>query len=131
MAGARGSLRLSWVKYFAIAHAGTWPEHLYGHDYPILTEAKQLKEIGIQHGLRMIGPFGIDETGYMSAGPHSYFDQYPLGDDLPSTMSHWVHSQCGSCGPSAGQTGDEVASTATKLGWCNSPFGSPWWAPEH
>jgi hypothetical protein len=53
----------------------------------------------------MIGHFGIDETGYMSNGPHSYFDQYAL-EDLPPTMSHWVHSQYGSCGPQAGRGRD-------------------------
>ncbi|WP_345033267.1 hypothetical protein [Arthrobacter methylotrophus] len=45
----------------------------------------------------MIGPFGLDETGYMSAGPHSYFDQYASGHDLPDTMTHWVHSKFGNC----------------------------------
>ena len=45
----------------------------------------------------MIGHFGLDETGYMSNGPHSYFDQYARGDDLPDTMLHWVHSRFGKC----------------------------------
>jgi hypothetical protein len=44
----------------------------------------------------MIGHFGLYETAYMSAGPHSYFDQYLL--DLPPTMSHWVTSKYGKCG---------------------------------
>ena len=49
-----------------------------------------------QRGFQMIGHFGLDETGYMCNGPHSYFDQYHRG--LPCTMDHWVHSKYGTCG---------------------------------
>ena len=89
---------LDWTRYFAIAHAGVWPEEDYYSQSPILQEAKTLKEAATQRGLRMIGHFGIDETGYMCDGPHSYFDQYGLSEHLPPTMSHWVHSKYGKCG---------------------------------
>lgn len=88
-------LDLEWTKYFAIAHAGIWTENNYNCDDPILTEAKALQTVAAQRGIQMIGHFGLDETGYMSAGAHSYFDQYLL--DLPPTMSHWVHSKYGKC----------------------------------
>ncbi|HJV99340.1 MAG TPA: hypothetical protein VJ617_09630 [Arthrobacter sp.] len=65
---------------------------------PILQEAKRLKAAAAQRGLRMIGHFGLDETGYMSDGPHSYFDQYGLSEGLPPTMSYWVNSKYGKCG---------------------------------
>ncbi|MGO4583484.1 hypothetical protein AB4Z38_06310 [Arthrobacter sp. 2RAF6] len=83
--------------YFAIAHAGIWAEDDYFNEQPIHAEAKLLSEAAAREGILMIGHFGIDETGYMSAGPHSYFDQYPSEDDLPSTMTHWVHSRFGQC----------------------------------
>lgn len=35
-------------------------------------DAKKLKGIAEERGLHMIGHFGLDETGYMSNGPHSY-----------------------------------------------------------
>jgi hypothetical protein len=89
-------LGLEWTKYFAIAHAGIWTEDNYSFDEPILIEAKALETLAAQRGLQMIGHFGLDETAYMSAGPHSYFDQYLL--DLPPTMSHWVNSKYGKCG---------------------------------
>jgi hypothetical protein len=41
----------------------------------------------------MIGHLGLEETEYMSNGPHYYFDRYDLG--LPCTMDHWVHSERG------------------------------------
>ena len=85
-----------WIRYFAIAHAGIWPEDNYNYDDPILLEAQALETAAAQRGLHMIGHFGLDETGYMSARAHSYFDQYGL--DLPPTMSHWVHSKYGACG---------------------------------
>ncbi|WAH95492.1 hypothetical protein [Arthrobacter sp. MMS18-M83] len=88
---------LEGTKYFAIAHAGIWVEDDYFDEQPILAEAKQLSGIAKERGLHMIGHFGLDDTGYMSNGPHSYFDQYSLGDDLPSTMTHWVHSRFGRC----------------------------------
>jgi hypothetical protein len=90
-------LDLKWTKYFAIAHAGIWTENDYNCDDPILIEANGLQTVAAQRGLQMIGHFGIDETGYMSAGAHSYFDQYPRHEDLPRTMSHWVHSKHGKC----------------------------------
>jgi hypothetical protein len=90
-------LDLEWTKYFAIAHAGIWTENNYNCDDPILIEANGLQTVAAQRGLQMIGHFGIDETGYMSAGPHYYFDQYPLHEDLPCTMTHWVHSKYGKC----------------------------------
>jgi hypothetical protein len=91
-------LDLGGTKYFAIAHAEIWAESDFYDEQPILIEAKQLEKVAAERGLHMIGHFGIDETGYMSDGPHSYFDQYPSGDDLPSTMTHWVHSRFGKCG---------------------------------
>ena len=90
-------LDLEGFTYFAIAHAGIWAEHDYFDQQPILAEGKLLSEAAARRGLLMIGHFGIDETGYMSAGPHSYFDQYASGDDLPDTMIHWVHSRFGNC----------------------------------
>lgn len=39
-----------WVKYFAIAHAGCWPENDYYSDSPILQEAKQLEAAAAQRG---------------------------------------------------------------------------------
>lgn len=92
------NLDLEGSKYFSIAHAGIWAEDDYYDEQPILAEAKKLKGIAEERGLHMIGHFGLDETGYMSNGPHSYFDQYPSGDDLPDTMLHWVHSRFGECG---------------------------------
>lgn len=89
---------LDWTKYFAIAHAGIWPEDDYCSESPILQGAKTLEAVAAQRGLRMIGHFGLDETGYMSDGPHSYFDQYGLSEHLPPTMSHWVNSRYGKCG---------------------------------
>ena len=86
-----------WTKYFAIAHAGTWTERDYSPQDPIHLEAKKLEGVAAQRGFRMIGHFGQDETGYMSAGAHHYFDQYPGHDDLPCTMTHWVHSMFGKC----------------------------------
>jgi hypothetical protein len=90
-------LDLDGIRYFAIAHAGIWAEDDYFGEQPILAEAKLLAEAAAERGLHMIGHFGLDETGYMSAGPHSYFDQYASGDDLPDTMTHWVHSRYGHC----------------------------------
>lgn len=83
------------TKYFAIAHAGIWTEDYCFEHQPIIREADKLEKAAAARGFRMIGHFGIDETGYVSAGPHSYFDQYH--DDLPPTMSHWVHSKFGHC----------------------------------
>ncbi|GAA5191943.1 hypothetical protein GCM10023346_12780 [Arthrobacter gyeryongensis] len=37
-----------------------------------MQDAKKLKGIAEERGLHMIGHFGLDETGYMSNGPHSY-----------------------------------------------------------
>jgi hypothetical protein len=80
------------TRYFAIAHAGVWAEHRPPWEVPAIQEAEGLKTLAGQRGFRMIGHIGIDKSGYTCNGPHSYFDQYPLGDDLPCTMSHWVHS---------------------------------------
>lgn len=91
-------LDLEGTKYFAIAHAEIWAESDFCDEQPILIEGKQLAKVAAERGLHMIGHFGIDETGYMSEGPHSYFDQYPSEDHLPSTMTHWVHSKFGQCG---------------------------------
>jgi hypothetical protein len=90
-----GGLDPKWTRYFAIAHAGIWPED-YNYYDPIHLEAQALETVAAQRGLHMIGHFGLDETGYVSAQAHSYFDQYGL--DLPPTMSHWVHSKYGKCG---------------------------------
>lgn len=91
-----------WTKYFGIAHAGTWPEGDYYPDVPIHLEAQKLAGVAAQRGFRMIGHFGQDETGYMAAGAHCYFDQYPSLDDLPCTMTHWessyVRHMCQNCG---------------------------------
>lgn len=86
-----------WIKYFAIAHAGTWTEHCLPWNIPILVEAEELEAVAARRGFRMIGHFGQDETGYMSARAHSYFDQYPSHDDLPCTMTHWVNSKARTC----------------------------------
>lgn len=83
------------TRYFAIAHAGCWPECTEVHA-PILEEAEALREAAIERGFLMIGHFGLDGVGYMSNGPHYYFDRYPLG--LPCTMDHWIHSKHGKCG---------------------------------
>ena len=79
-------------RYFAIAHAGIWAEDCPPWEVPIIQEAADLNALATQAGFRMIGHIGIDAMGYMCDGPHSYFDQYRLGNDLPCTMSHWVHS---------------------------------------
>ncbi|QCP00229.1 hypothetical protein FCN77_24095 [Arthrobacter sp. 24S4-2] len=86
-----------WTKYFAIAHAGIWTEHNYHCDDPILLEAAELETVAAHRGFHMIGHFGQDETGYMSAGAHSYFDQYPRHVELPCTMTHWVNSKVSTC----------------------------------
>jgi hypothetical protein len=83
------------TRYFAIAHAGTWPE-CPDVDVPILEEAGALRTLTHERGFLMIGHFGLDKSGYMSDGPHYYFDRYNLG--LPCTMDHWVHSRQGHCG---------------------------------
>ncbi|MBT8162036.1 hypothetical protein KKI43_16495 [Arthrobacter sp. GN70] len=86
------------TRFFAIAHPGIWDEdHCFDHQ-PVVMEGNRLAKAASARGFRMIGHFGIDETGYRSVGPPSYFDQYPLGDDLPSTMPHWVHSKFGKSG---------------------------------
>jgi hypothetical protein len=90
-------LDIEWTKYFAIAHAGIWTEYNYNYNDPILIEAEGLEAVAAQRGLQMIGHFGLDETGYMSARAHSYFDQYPSHAELPCTMTHWVHSKFGKC----------------------------------
>jgi hypothetical protein len=82
-------LNIDRTRYFAIAHAGAWPE-CPAVDAPILAEAETLRKRAIQHGFLMIGHFGLVGDEYMSNGPHYYFDRYHLG--LPCTMSHWVHS---------------------------------------
>jgi hypothetical protein len=85
-------LEPQWTRYFAIAHAGIWAEDCPPWEVPIIQEAADLNALATQAGFRMIGHIGIDAMGYMCDGPHSYFDQYRLGNDLPCTMSHWVHS---------------------------------------
>jgi hypothetical protein len=92
-------LKTDRTRYFAIAHAGAWPE-CPDSDAPILEEAEVLRTLAIQRGFLMIGHFGLDGAEYMSNGPHYYFDRYHLG--LPCTMDHWVHSKHGSCGPEVG-----------------------------
>lgn len=82
------------TRYFAIAHAGVWPE-CPDADSPILEEAHELRTRAHQRGFLMIGHLGLEETEYMSNGPHYYFDRYHLG--LPCTMDHWVHSRHGQC----------------------------------
>jgi hypothetical protein len=91
------------TRYFAVAHAGAWPE-CPNQAAPVLEEAEALRTLAHQRGFQMIGHFGLDGTEYMSNGPHYYFDRYHLG--LPCTMDHWVHSQYGSCGPQAGRGRD-------------------------
>ena len=83
------------TRYFAIAHAGAWPE-CPAVDAPVLAEAEALRTRAIQHGFLMIGHFGLEGDEYMSNGPHYYFDRYQIG--LPCTMDHWVHSRHGKCG---------------------------------
>ncbi|MBT2593947.1 hypothetical protein [Arthrobacter sp. ISL-72] len=94
-----------WTKYFAIAHAGTWSERDYYPEDPIHRKATKLARVAAQRGFRMIGHFGQDETGHMSAGAHYYFDQYPSHDDLPCTMTHWESSHlqhmCRTCAGAA------------------------------
>ncbi|MCZ9882891.1 hypothetical protein [Arthrobacter sp. B2a2-09] len=91
------SLHPERTKFFAIAHAGIWAEDYCFDHQPIHKEATRLGKAAAARGFHMIGHFGLDETGYMSNGPHSYFDQYALGDNLPDTMTHWVHSRFGKC----------------------------------
>ncbi|MEW9873312.1 hypothetical protein [Arthrobacter sp. HS15c] len=83
------------TRYFAIAHAGAWPE-CTAVDAPILAEAEALRASALQRGFLMIGHFGLEGDEYMSNGPHYYFDRYHLS--LPCTMDHWVHSRHGKCG---------------------------------
>ncbi|YCK82533.1 hypothetical protein M1D89_04650 [Arthrobacter sp. D3-18] len=90
------TLRHKDTKYFAIAHAGCWPE-IRDETEPILVEAEDLKALAsAELGLEMIGHFGIDETGYTSSSPHLYFDDYY--NELPETRVHWSHSTYGGCG---------------------------------
>ncbi len=93
-----GQLDSDGTRYFAIAHAGVWPECGDFHA-PILEAAEELRTRAHQRGFLMIGHFGLDGAGYMSNGPHYYFDRYHLG--LPCTMDHWVHSKHGTCDPAA------------------------------
>ncbi|MDQ0767388.1 hypothetical protein QF031_000137 [Pseudarthrobacter defluvii] len=93
--GAVGHLDPDVTRYFAIAHAGAWAACTDVHA-PVLVEAEVLGELALDRGFRMIGHFGLDEEGYLSNGPHYYFDRYHLG--LPCTMDHWVHSKHGKCG---------------------------------
>jgi hypothetical protein len=86
-----------WTRYFAVAHAGVWTENCWPWDIPIIREAEGLKTLAKGRGYQMIGHVGLDATGYMSDGPPAYFDQYPLGEELPCTMDHWVHSRYGTC----------------------------------
>lgn len=83
------------TRYFAIAHAGGWECTDVVHAQ-VLTEAEALRAAALERGFLMIGHFGLDEDGYLSNGPHYYFDRYHLG--LPCTMDHWVHSKHGKCG---------------------------------
>lgn len=87
-----------WTRHFALAHAWIWTENRLPWDIPIIMEAAGLQTLAKERGYQMIGHLGLDATGYMSDGPHAYFDQYPGHDDLPCTMSHWVHSGYGACG---------------------------------
>lgn len=87
-----------WTRYFAVVHAGVWMEDSLPWDVPIIMEAEGLKTLANERGYQLIGHLGLDATGYMCDGPHAYFDQYPLGDELPCTMNHWVHSGYGKCG---------------------------------
>ncbi|MFJ4171920.1 hypothetical protein ACIPY3_20625 [Paenarthrobacter sp. NPDC089714] len=89
------ALRHQETKYFAIAHAGCWPEN-WEQTEPILVEAETLKALAkAELGLEMIGHFGMDEDGYTCSGPHSYFDGYY--NLLPETEFHWCHSTLGKC----------------------------------
>ncbi|MEY9778508.1 hypothetical protein [Arthrobacter sp. MW3 TE3886] len=89
------ALHPEFTKYFAIAHPGRFSE--YDFSEPIMDEADALESKAAERGVQLIGHFAIDETGYMSARAHSYFDQYPSHDDLPRTMFHWSHSRLGKC----------------------------------
>ncbi|WP_426227828.1 hypothetical protein [Pseudarthrobacter sp. DSP2-3-2b1] len=82
------------TRFFAIAHAGAWPECPEANA-PILEEAHALRILAHQHGFLMIGHFGLDRAESTSNGPYYYFDRYHLG--LPCTMDHWVHSRQGQC----------------------------------
>jgi hypothetical protein len=90
------ALRHQNTKYFAIAHAGCWPE-IRADSEPILIEGADLRALAAAElGLEMIGHFGVDETGYTSSSPHLYFDDYY--NELPETRLHWSHSTFGGCG---------------------------------
>ncbi|MCB5293160.1 hypothetical protein [Arthrobacter sp. SO3] len=96
------ALDSEFTKYFAIAHPGSFSA--YGCPDPIMDEADELESKAAERGLQLIGHFAVDETGYMSARAHMYFDQYPRHNDLPRTMLHWSHSKllrclCARCDP--------------------------------
>lgn len=91
------SLDPEYTKYFAIAHPGSFSEDS-GEPDPLFDEARALETKAAARGVKLIGHFALDETGYMAARARSYFDQYPGHDDLPRTMVHWVHSTHGRCG---------------------------------
>lgn len=97
------ALDSEFTKYFAIAHPGRFSEHRCAD--PIMNEANALESKAAERGIQLIGHFAVDETGYMSARAHMYFDQYPSHNDLPRTMLHWSHSRvdrclCARCDPS-------------------------------
>ncbi|MDN4644302.1 hypothetical protein [Arthrobacter sp. PsM3] len=96
------ALDTEFTKYFAIAHPGRFTGYIQTE--PIMDEADELESKAAERGLRLIGHFALDETGYMSARAHMYFDQYPSHNDLPRTMLHWSHSKllrclCARCDP--------------------------------
>ena len=89
------ALDSEFTRYFAIAHPGSFSE--YGCSDPIMGEADELESKAAERGMQLIGHFAVDETGYMSARAHMYFDQYPQHEDLPRTMLHWSHSKLVRC----------------------------------
>lgn len=102
------ALDTEFTKYFALAHPGRFTGNI--HTEPIMDEAAELESKAAERGLQLIGHFAIDETGYMSARAHLYFDQYPQHDDLPRTMLHWSRSKlprclCARCDPSCRTAG--------------------------
>jgi hypothetical protein len=90
------ALDSEFTRYFAIAHPGRFSGY-FGGSEPILDDANSLESKAAERGMQLIGHFAVDETGYMSARAHMYFDQYPSHNDLPRTMLHWSRSNVDRC----------------------------------
>ena len=89
------ALDSEFTKYFAIAHPGSFSD--YGCSDQIMDEVDELESKAAERGMQLIGHFAVDETGYISARAHMYFDQYPSHNDLPRTMLHWSRSNVDRC----------------------------------